>query len=524
MLYSDSISDISSSADEELKVGDYVPVVQNPANWLLTYKGLDLTSTDREMLKFEIKTSDLSLSKKFGPFAGETNMTSSDKESCTIYAPYMQVSSSSTGSVFQINSNMFTDTTLSGNQFYVAMDVDVGGHGGINCTLDNGSFVTAPFGSVAMKLSPSSSDYDIAKYPAAGPGLQVQYSQIGDGSSAFAPPDGGAISIQSAVHVTTGDGLVGDMLNSVAKLNTGAFSTPQAPDMVIAVAEKAGAGTSNDFVDYWVFGASKLSAGTGGQSPSDALFQFNDNWVDGATTLQVFSDNSKLLYGHATKNPVTTANASCPGYYCGPTVSGPVNSNTELVETGYISERGSEFQSMDDRDVDFQMADKLANAQWFLAPASQNASTTSSTIVTLGEGESQTVNGVTVKVLQITESVGACSATGGAASCTADMSGVSAVIMPNNSPNVSVAMPYTGDYGNLVILDTDAVGVNTLISVGGDKVNSVTANLLQGSVDWTATKTVVKEVVQGSKIVVAGAQAEDTLTAAQDFVSQLKRV
>ena len=96
--------------------------------------------------------------------------------------------------------------------------------------------------------------------------------------------------------------------------------------------------------------------------------------------------------------------------------------------------------------------------------------------------------------------------------------------MPNNAASVDVMVPYTGNYGNLVILDSDAVGVNTLISVGGDRVNSVTAELLQDSaVDWTAETKVVREVVQGSKIVVAGKEAPDTLEAAQDFVSQLQK-
>jgi hypothetical protein len=43
------------------------------------------------------------------------------------------------------------------------------------------------------------------------------------------------------------------------------------------------------------------------------------------------------------------------------------------------------------------------------------------------------------------------------------------------------------------------------------------------SVDWVANPIVVKEVVAGSKIVVAGATPHDTLTAAQMFVSQLKK-
>jgi hypothetical protein len=169
------------------------------------------------------------------------------------------------------------------------------------------------------------------------------------------------------------------------------------------------------------------------------------------------------------------------------------------------------------------MADQLGQAQWLLAPSTTNSTNTDTSVVTLAPGASTTVGGVTVEVMQITEDVGACSAATGAVSCTTDMSPVSAVIMPNNTPSVNVDVPYSGNYGNLVILDTDAVGVNTLISVGGDKVNSVTASLLQGSpVDWTATPQVVREVVQGSKIVVAGAEASDTLAAAQTFISQVK--
>jgi len=196
-----------------------------------------------------------------------------------------------------------------------------------------------------------------------------------------------------------------------------------------------------------------------------------------------------------------------------------------MVDENYISERGSEFKSKDSDTIEFTMAHKLARAEWFLASSETAVGSEDKTIATLGEGESTTVGGVTVKVLEITEDVGACSAAGGAVSCTADMSGVSAKIMPNNAPSVEVAMPYTGTYGNLVILDSDAVGVNTLISVGGDKVNSVTADLLGAApVDWTAEPQVVKEVVAGSKIVVAGKEAADTMAAAQDFVAQLQKV
>jgi hypothetical protein len=521
VIYSDSISDVSSSGDEELKVGDYVSVVMDPTAWKLSYKGLDLLSTDKKTLKFELKTSDLTMSQKFPDIDGDNK-----KETCVISAPYMRVSTTASGSVFESvdNTGFFTASTLSNNEFFVTLKYDSGAGfpavTAMNCTATNGGgTLDVDTGAVVMKLSPSSSEYGIQEY-SGGMNL-VKYSAVGDGSTAFAPPDGGAILLQRNVDIGIGDQLLGDLFNSVVKANSGFTTAP--PDIMFAVSEKAGTGTSNDFVDFYAFGVFKSDALT--FTPSDALFQINTNWATTAVT----SDNAKVFYGHATENQPTGnwcgAFAYFDGYYCpDQSKTGPVTSNAEMAEEGFVSERGSTFKSMDDRSVQFEMAHKLAHAQWFLAPASTNVSSGDKTVVTLGEGESKTVSGVTVKVLEITEDVGACSATGGAAACTSDMSGVSAVIMPNNAASVAVSMPYTGSYGNLVILDSDAVGVNTLISVGGDKVNSVTADLLQGSaVDWTATSKVVKEVVQGSKIVVAGAQKEDTLAAAQDFVSQVKR-
>jgi hypothetical protein len=525
VVYSDSIGDVSSSGDEQLMVGDYVSLVQDPVSWKLSYKGLGLTSADKKSLKFEIKTSDLTLNKKFADKG-----TDSVKESCTIYAPYVRVSSGQSGAVFEADATEFTPgTTMSSNEFFVAVSNNVGGSGnqGVACDASPGwAGDNLNPGSVVMKLSSSSSDYDILEY--VNP-LQVKYSAIGDGSNAFSPPDGGAILIERANQVAYGDGYLGEVLNSLDGGNQDGdiLSGANVPDFTFTIAEKAGEGTSNDFVDYYMFGIAK--ADVLATTPSDALFQFNADWTynSGSDTLQVFSDNGKIFYGHATKNPATPGSECNSGsgtdYYCDDGyVSGPVNQRFELAEEGYVSERGSTFKSIDDRNVQFEMAHKLGKAQWLLAPSSVNASSADKTIVTLGEGESKTVNGVTVKVLEITEDVGACSAAGGAASCTANP--VSAVIMPNNAASVPVALPYTGSYGNLVILDSDAVGVNTLVSVGGDKVNSVTADLLQGSaVDWTATSKVVKEVVQGSKIVVAGATKEDTLAAAADFVAQVKR-
>ncbi len=500
VVYAEDIEDISSSGEDTLEAGDYVPIVQNPDSWRLSYKGLDITSEDRHSLKFEIKTQDKDISESKGPQYNPGNAQSA----CIIYAPYVDVSSGDSGSVFEIDRDDGAGAgSLSDDQFYVAVN-------DVECDTDDDGVVDTVLGagSVLMKISPSSDDYGVAEY--AGPGLVVRYDDIGDGDDAFAAPNGGAIAIQDVADIDgAGDGLIGDLLDSAGFDTTlGNWNTPS--DFMFGIAEKAGTGSSNEYVDYFVFGLQ------GATVPADATFDFDSDDGSGNT---LTSDSEEILYGHA------TAKAPANAYDGADPISGPVNSGFETVEEGYISERGSVFDAMDDDKVEFEMTHTLARAQWWLGPTSTSGASDSTTVVTLGEGESTTVSGVTVKVLEITEDVGACSAAGGAVSCTADMSGVSAVIMPNNAPSVEVAMPYTGDYGNLVVLDTDAVGVNTLVSVGGDAVNTVTADLLQGSaVDWAVEKKVVREVVQGSKIVVAGETAADTLEAAQDFVSQVQKV
>ncbi|MFH1685730.1 MAG: hypothetical protein ABH983_05500 [Candidatus Micrarchaeota archaeon] len=575
VIYTDDVEDVSSSGESELEAGDYVSLVEEPTAWKLSYKGLDLASEDRYNLKFEIKTSDKEISASKGPYTscddgsmptfypttcgGGANPV---QAKCVIYAPYIEVSSGATGSVFEVDrSDVGGD--LSDNEFYVALSADPGNPTGAvfaaTCDATNSGEAADDFpnqfqsvgagddlglhqGTVFMKLSSSSNDYGILDYvdssnanfgtggtTKSDVGTEVRYEDIGDGDHDFAPPDGGVIVIEGTSFSASGYNGVGDdvaasgeenqiedLLQSLAPGSGTAGWNSGTPELLFAIAEKAGTGSSSEFVNYWVFGVDDSDAG-----PSDATFDFNSEHHDGT---QVTSDDEEILYGHAVSNP--GAGDSCAfgatEFYCGPEVSGPIDSNMQLVEEGYISERGSVFDMIDDNTVEFDMAHRLIRAQWWLGPSETSSASDSTTVVTLGEGESTTVGGVTVKVLEITEDVGACSAAGGAVSCTADMSGVSAVVMPNNAPSVEVAVPYSGNYGNLVVLDTDAAGLNTVIAVGGDAVNSVSSELLASSpVDWTTETTVVREVTAG-KIVVAGAEASDTMQAGKDFLAQLQ--
>ena len=552
VVFSENIEDVTNNGDDELAAGDYVKVVKSPEKWRLSYKGLDLTSSDRSNLKFDLVTDD---TKEITATNGPLNSTGS-QVAMVIVPPYVKVTSSDSGAIFSVTRNDGTGSgELSDKEFFVALNAGnssvLRGVGDGSTSNSNdlrraavvnevaGTTYTSSdtwlrLGTVVMRVSPSSSDYGYSQPASTSNITEVEYTKIGDGASGFDSPDGGVIRMEWGAGLgQSSSSEIGVMFNSAA-LTCGSTNatacaernltnqTSGVMDVWFAVAEKAGTGRSNEFVDYYVFGVNALSGSDDSTSynPADATFEYNAYENGGSSSGdKMADDDDSILYFYPTSNPT-------PNYYSGTETVGPIPASSDyaLVEEGYISGRGSIFDTLDDDKVEFQMAHKLGKAVWSLTPVSNATSTSSGRIVTLGEGESETVDGVTVKVLEITETVGACGSSGAAPSCTASTAGLSAVIMPNNAPTVTVAMPYAySNYGNLVILDGDAAGVNTLVSVGGDKVNMVTAELLQGTnPDWSQRK-MVKEVVVGSKIVVAGAEKEDTLEAARDFVAQLTR-
>jgi len=594
VLYSDDISALSSSGEDRLEENDYLPIVQDPVAWKLTYAGLSITSSDRDSLKYRLeRTGDQTISSTKGPWES----TGSDRVACTIFAPYVRVQSSKSGNVFEItdtggmNANDGTGgTTLSDKEFFIATalhpvcDNTIGDTGtcafhgfnygmagfycdsaALNCPdgmeltdldLDDdgvydvtdvcvavdasaacwtgaGFDCPAGAGTIFMRLSSTNQHYGYEIYPwtwafdAAPPwptnSLWVNYETVGDGDTDW--DTGGLFEVafyENAVNIAEsfmgddyGLGTVGPFADSCFDPAVGspacfgqdgggaprlAAAGPIIPDWYLAFSEKAGEDTSNEFADYALNGL-YVGEGWSGGDPGDATFNWDTQ--NGAGEYVTREDYTLYMY------------------------AGPVEprGRVSTLEEGGVTERGSVFSSIDDTSVTYYMANQLAYSQFVLASAEGTSSATGTCIRTIGEGETtEPCNGVTVTALEITEDVGPCSAAGGSAACVASMEGVSAVILPDNTATVSQVVPYANAYSGLVILDRDAVGVNTLVAIGGDKVNTVTAQLLEGAaVDWTTETVVVREVVKGSKIVVAGAEAADTLTAANQFVSEVRR-
>jgi hypothetical protein len=475
------IQRLSSGGQNYLSPGDYLPIVQDPVSWKLTYSGLDLGASDRDDLSFDLeRSSDLTLS---GTNNGPYIDGSGQQATCVLTAPYVHVTSGRTGSVFSVQSasgaTYGSPSESTSDEFYVATN-------GANCSVTDGNSTALAPGSVFIAGSTSSdASWTYANY--AGPQMQVLTPVIGDGDQTWAL--GGVIewtNWATVVNATTDLNAVGEFGN---------VTSGTQPSWIFGISEKAGTGVSNDFSDQFVFGLYVDATST-----STSTFNI-DSYTTGSQQL------TKDDVGYVSAGPVA-ATGSYGNY-----------------QEGFTSERGSEFNSISDAGVDFDMANTLAHAQWVLASSAAANETPGTTVWTGGIGDSTNVNGVTVQIQAINQT-SVCTATGGAASCSvADMSPVSAVIVQDGAqvPSATTMTPYDfTKYSPLVILDQDAAGVSTVISVGGDAVNTVTASILAGTPnDWNANPQMVKEVVKGSKIVVAGATAADTTAAANTFISEL---
>lgn len=194
-------------------------------------------------------------------------------------------------------------------------------------------------------------------------------------------------------------------------------------------------------------------------------------------------------------------------------------------ESKFVSMRGTQFTGASATKRTFKVPKSLLDVTYTFATTAAATATPDTTTLVLGEGDEETIGttGVKVKVVEITEQLTPCTFGTGAGAPTCSMDGVSAVIMPNNAPTATVKEVYPLT-SNLVVLDRDAVGLDTgtVVTVGGDIVNTVTADAIAGSdVDFAAQPVVVRAI--GNKIVVAGLTAEDTITAGQQFVAGLTR-
>jgi hypothetical protein len=196
-------------------------------------------------------------------------------------------------------------------------------------------------------------------------------------------------------------------------------------------------------------------------------------------------------------------------------------------ETGFTTLRGTVFSGESSTTRTLQVPKSVRHVQLAVKPTTLNASRNSEIIGPLHEGDSATVGGsitVTVNAISVQTSASVSGGTSGGAA-TADMSGVTAVIKDASGASMSTLTAqsvYAVDPATLTYLDSQAPATGTVITVGGPKVNSVTAAAMQGAaIDLSAANPVVTKEA-GDKIIVAGWTAADTITAASNFIAALK--
>ncbi|MFH1094997.1 MAG: S-layer protein [Candidatus Micrarchaeota archaeon] len=213
----------------------------------------------------------------------------------------------------------------------------------------------------------------------------------------------------------------------------------------------------------------------------------------------------------------TTSNA----YYHG---IRDTNGVTNAYEPTVVTERGSKILSVGTTDYSLKVAKKIAQPTFTFAPIGSNGTVTTGSDWIAKEGDMKTLpDGAKLTVKSITQTVGSCTAgtTGAAPACTVNQDALVGKIMPDNVASVDAVQPYTLT-DNMVVSDTDAASVGgVVVSVGGPAVNTVTKDILQdAAIDFQTTSVVVKAF--GSKIVVAGNTASDTMQAADEFIKALQ--
>ncbi|MDD5317228.1 MAG: S-layer protein [Candidatus ainarchaeum sp.] len=187
---------------------------------------------------------------------------------------------------------------------------------------------------------------------------------------------------------------------------------------------------------------------------------------------------------------------------------------------GFITDRGSKFTSISSSNAAMKVAKKVCEAQYYMK-TSGTAPNAPVQIGPLGEGESTVglAGGISIKVTQITEDVGTCTAGAGSATC--QVTGLDALTATPSVTDTVIPTNLDTATNKLVVLDTNADQTATLIVVGGNTVNTVASEIIRSSaIDLTSTPVVVR-AIGTNRILVAGYTPQDTVTAGDQFIQAL---
>ncbi len=470
--------------------GQGFSIIEKPAELKMTYRGLDMNTDDSDDYDH------LQVTVEESPSGDEVTLTN---DSNVDY----ELNASSLLRITSEKDNAFSTSVGSGNELLILFDAATN-------TNNDSAVASSPVntqlrrGTVLIKTGSAGQYAIVGQTNISNTTVEVDYTISGDGAT---ETTGGVILLGFGTSNYSASGSTTQVQGNtrLERLGTNAVNF---------TALNHGTSWTTANAIYSIMFIQDTGEGISSQKPEAFGFLYNVTKEDLNEDVGAYEENKVRYAGPALYSTVEDA-------YDLEVQTAAVNK-----EEGFVTERGTVFDSLDDNELNLYVAKRVVRAQYFLAPSETSVEDNSAYVYTLSEGESVEVDGsdITILAKSIDEDVGGC-AVGAGAAPVCDTSGQSAVIMPNNAASVEAVMPMAySSYAPLVLLDRDALGTDAVVTVGGPAVNRVTTDVLAGSdVDFNAETKVVKEVVSGKKIVVAGLSADDTMAAAQDFIAQLRR-
>ncbi len=456
--------------DDEMQEGDSVNIVYDPAAWKFSYDGLDLADADYDSLSFKIDEKSFKTS-----------------SSCTYEnVPVLHIDSGVT--------NGLETTSYISDDVFIALGNSSSATAGCTDLTDRGRVLFIKESGSTTYSTESAADHHSIKYTSAG----EQGSDTQGGVIIWAANQSG---LDAVLGTTFSDTLGTKDYIATQINNTYSNSSSYAYHNLVVLMEDAGKLNQTDHsMDAFWFGIRNTSAPTAGYLAS-SYYTFQGFGTSGVSPTATTDDYIRYAAVEAVLEP-----------------------GTGTKEKGkFTSERGTQFSSQSSSETKFKVATTQALASYWLTAVDSTTTDESVTELTMAEGDEETVSGVTIKVVEITEDIGTCTVGAGTTPVCSVTTPATGYLVDGTGANIGTSVSASVKYpvSNLVILDSEAdVETATLISVGGPAANTVTAGVEEDLGLTGEGKTVVKKV--GNVIVVAGYSADDTLTAAEDFVAALQ--
>ncbi|PIT84897.1 hypothetical protein COU37_00025 [Candidatus Micrarchaeota archaeon CG10_big_fil_rev_8_21_14_0_10_45_29] len=490
VLYVDDMSSYMSGSDNRMVSGDSIPFPKANTIYTLTYNGLDLESADYATTSLSVDSRSLNIG----------NVLNCNTKNASYETNFIKVRSDT--------SNAFGGTTdVLGNDRVEEFFIDPAGNFTMNGTDQSPSVATINAANWSSQVfwMPSGCDY---------------YKM----NKVFGPAEA--------------------ELGNLSNINTTILTTFANTTAAVKF-DSAGADSGAYGAIRWYFVSNNVSNTTMTTTPTYGSTQLSGSVV-GEIVLQEDAGkrNATSHYPVLTRFPVykdasstsfwrfkTQDSTTAVAYYSGINDSDIVTPTAVKFASSYelplYTDRGTKVTGVSLSGVDLQVAKKVGQPTFTFTFADEELAS-SGQIWEAEEGDEKTISGgIKLKLKSITETVGSCvasTASGAMPACTVNLDGVSARVMPNNVASVEVVEPYDiRQASSMVITDSEAGSAGgVVITVGGPVVNSVTASVLQdAAVDFDTNSVYVKAF--GSKIVVAGRDASDTMVAAQQFIDALQK-